>query len=579
MKKNTLKRAICIVLSLVMVLGILVGCDNTDVPPATTDTPNQNQTTPPTQTTAPKAYEYQTGITLTLSGRTGTTTDWGGTDLVAMIKDMFGITLECDPQANDIWDTKWNLMMAEDEVPDIVTAITPTKAQVSQWGADGYLLPIDEYLEHMPNLVAFDQSHPGYLDACRSPDGHIYGLFKYNESVAGTVYRAWIREDWLNNLGLKYPTTVDELYDVLVAFKEKDANGNGDPSDEIPMGWSDKYSRKPLSDLLAAFGLYTEKNTAAPYFILEVDDNGTVRLSDTTENYKAFLTYMHKLWEEGLVNDTAYSITNQELQALIKENKVGIYAYGTALGAPDDKNPDVELEWFTGLTSEYNDTPSTGSTSLIANTAKIVLGADTEYPAEVCRMIDWFYTVEGAFLTRNINEDLYPGIQIYDEVTVAGYEQFPIRSITKTTPAPEGWEDWNQYKLQKCYINEGFDVFNTITEGTAEYAMVNGSQDPADLEKFCEANVSGYLANIYKRLNSVEVVFGYPTLDYSEAVATERTALVTDIKLYCQTAQAQFINGELDIEADWDTFIKTLNEMGLPRLLEIEQEAYDAMYK
>ena len=36
---------------------------------------------------------------------------------------------------------------------------------------------------------------------------------------------------------MKMPTTWDELYDVLVAFKEKDANGNGDPNDEIPMDW------------------------------------------------------------------------------------------------------------------------------------------------------------------------------------------------------------------------------------------------------------------------------------------------------------------------------------------------------
>ena len=37
--------------------------------------------------------------------------------------------------------------------------------------------------------------------------------------------------------------------------------------------------------------------------------------------------------------------------------------------------------------------------------------------------------------------------------------------------------------------------------------------------------------------------------------------------------------GELDIEKDWDTFVATMNRMGLERLLEIEQEAYDAMYK
>ena len=46
-----------------------------------------------------------------------------------------------------------------------------------------------------------------------------------------TKYRAWINQTWLDNLGLEMPTTPEELYTVLKAFKEQDANGNGDPGD------------------------------------------------------------------------------------------------------------------------------------------------------------------------------------------------------------------------------------------------------------------------------------------------------------------------------------------------------------
>lgn len=579
MKKKTLQRTIGLALSMTMVLGMLAGCGQDEPVAKESESIQTQESIATTESSEEKPYEYKTDITLVLSGRTGTTENWGDTDIVDLIKDKFGITLECEPVANDVWDTKWNLMMAEDDVPDIITAITPTKADVSQWGADGYLLPIDEYLEHMPNLVAFDEANPGYLEACTSPDGHIYGLLKHVEVGAGSVYRAWIREDWLNNVGMEYPKTVDDLYNVLVAFKEKDANGNGDATDEIPLAWSDAYSRKPLNDLLAAFGIYPQKNTAAPYFVFEVDDNGTVRLSDTTENYKAFLTYMNKLWEEGLVNETAYSITNQELQAVIKEGKVGIFAFGTGLGAPEDPNPDVELEWFTGLTSEFNDTPSTGSAPAISDSAKIILGADTEYPEEVCRFIDWFFTEEGSYLAKHRNDALYEGKLAYDELIVEGYEEFPVKNLSADCPAPEGWESWSQYDLQKSYINEAFDVIAPAVSGTAAYAMQNGSHKPEDLERWVELNVDAWRANIMKRIDSVKIVEGYPALNYSEDIATERTSLVTDIQLYCRTAQAQFITGEVDIEAGWDDFINTLNKMGLPRLLEIEQEAYDAMYK
>ena len=51
--------------------------------------------------------------------------------------------------------------------------------------------------------------------------------------------------------------------------------------------------------------------------------------------------------------------------------------------------------------------------------------------------------------------------------------------------------------------------------------------------------------------------------------------------LLCQTAQAQFITGEKDIEndADWNAFLQDLQKAKLDRLLEIEQTSYDALYK
>ena len=78
-------------------------------------------------------------------------------------------------------------MMAEDDMPDIATAAQFTLAQVSGWGADGYLLPINEYLEHMPNLAAFFESHPDYKAACTSPDGNIYGLAYISEDIYNNV--------------------------------------------------------------------------------------------------------------------------------------------------------------------------------------------------------------------------------------------------------------------------------------------------------------------------------------------------------------------------------------------------------
>lgn len=578
--KKTLKQTCGIVLSTVMTMGVLAGCGQTEDP---VDSSVQSSETKvvesDTTETSELAYEYKTGITITLGGRQGTTDDWQGTDIIAKLEEMFGVTIEATPTPNDVWETKWNLMMAEDNIPDIVTCIDPSLAQVSQWGQDGYLLPINEYLEHMPNLTAFFEAHPEYKEQCTSPDGNIYGLLKYTESPYSCVTRVFIKDEWLDNVGMEYPKTVDELYDVLVAFKEKDANGNGDPNDEIPFAWTENYSRKALTEILQAFDITTQTNTSKCWMILEVNDEGEVYLADTTENYKAFLTFMNKLWEEGLCLDTAYSSSKEEYLALAQANRLGVYSDAAGKSTPEDKTPDLGWEWLCGLTSEYQETPSVTATSQVSDKAKIVLSASTEYPEEVCRLIDYCFSDEGSVNVRKRMDDLYPQIK-YDETVIEGYEEFPLLSLSEESKSnpPAGWESWDTYGLQKCYINEAFNVVTRVDEGSAMDAIIRGSHDPELLDNWCKANNTGVIANIAKRMDSVEVSYGYPIVIYDADLLDERNSLVTDLTLYTSNMQAQFITGVVDIETGWDEYIATLNKMGLPRLLEIEQQCYDNTY-
>ena len=50
--------------------------------------------------------------------------------------------------------------------------------------------------------------------------------------------KMWINKAWLDRVGMEVPQTTEEFKEVLRAFKEQDANGNGDPNDEIPLSGS-----------------------------------------------------------------------------------------------------------------------------------------------------------------------------------------------------------------------------------------------------------------------------------------------------------------------------------------------------
>ena len=76
-------------------------------------------------------------------------------------------------------------------------------------------------------------------------------------------------------------------------------------------------------------------------------------------------------------------------------------------------------------------------------------------------------------------------------------------------------------------------------------------------------------------VRQVKTCSDYPQVTYTAEEQAERSVLMMDIKNYIQTMKAQFIVGEVDVDAGWDAFLTNLKNMQLDRLLEIEQQAYD----
>ena len=154
-----------------------------------------------------------------------------------------------------------------------------------------YFAQQDTNLEAVAEEVGTD-----FLAAISTPDGGIYGYpIYYPEANNMTKYRAWMNQTWLDNLGLEQPTTPDELYEVLKAFKEQDANGNGDPNDEIPMlGCAAGWSTDPTPFLISAFVYWDDD------LMLNIDEDGQISPAYVSEKYREGLAFMKKLVDEGL---------------------------------------------------------------------------------------------------------------------------------------------------------------------------------------------------------------------------------------------------------------------------------------
>ena len=138
------------------------------------------------------------------------------------------------------WADMKNIMLASDDYPDVFYGPTFTSDELLKYGQEGIFIDLKDYIyEYADNMKKLFEVVPEAEAGMYAPDGNIYSLV-YFEPQPEDWYPAnclgfmQINRTWLKNLGLEMPSTLDELYNVLLAFKEQDANGNGDPNDEIP---------------------------------------------------------------------------------------------------------------------------------------------------------------------------------------------------------------------------------------------------------------------------------------------------------------------------------------------------------
>ena len=570
------KQILSILLVTSMLSTMLAGCGEAKEP-AVEDKPVSSSESQPAAESSETSSEAESAseetdsiriseetITLTVEGPSGGTAyDWTNSQQFQEYEKRLGIRFEATTWTNEQWSNRLTLMMAGDEMPDVLmTSGNMTQAQVEMYGSDGYLLDFSQYLDVMPNVKRLLETSEDFKNMSTFSDGGMYGFPRYNETAtlpcASMPYN-FVNGAWLENLGLDRPTTVDEFYDVLVAFKEQDANGNGDPDDEVPFGIRKDAYHDALKPVSWAFGIHSTKKN----YHLNVDENGQLGIWDTTDMYKEYLRFVHKLYDEKLINQDAFVLENAELSELINENKVGaFFSYSFDSSREHVKDFYVPVGY---IHEGYNTESVVVYDSNVTDNYFIVANANIEYPEEIAKFVDYLFTEEGQLSARNGYEgvtfdfkELAPGYGIADHAQKA---------------AENGYTDTNAYRQEKAL------ALNAVIPYVAAWGTIYGAipyiEDLKSDEIWPSVKTNG-LKEIANRENpNTKHIQGFQNLLYTSDEVTERATLYTDISNYLGTSFVQFVTGEMDIDADWNNYLSELDKMGLKKLLEIDQAAYD----
>jgi len=165
-------------------------------------------------------------------------------------------TLWSAPMGDDSYDTKLRLMLSSgDDLPDVFIATSPTT--INMFIESGKVLEIGEAFEKYASPIwkaAMAESPTAWYPFIRN--GKKYAIPVLRQSM-GTQSPLWIRQDWLDKLNLKAPTTIDELEKVMDAFVNQDPDGNGKKDTlALDFGMKDQFIGYPIGDASWIFGLF-----------------------------------------------------------------------------------------------------------------------------------------------------------------------------------------------------------------------------------------------------------------------------------------------------------------------------------
>lgn len=146
-------------------------------------------------------------------------------------------------------------------------------------------------------------------DLIRYPEDTFYSVFnKFEGSRMLTV-----RQDWLDALGIETPSSLDDLYNMMVAFRDNDPDGNGQ-ADTFGLSTSGIYDIQPFMSAVGVLPGY-----------VEVDGARTIPYA--TEAAIPVIEWLAKLYAEGLFDPNFATNETADMRNMFLTNRVGAVTY------------------------------------------------------------------------------------------------------------------------------------------------------------------------------------------------------------------------------------------------------------
>ena len=483
-----------------------------------------------------------------------------------LLKEDFNIEVVYDWVASSSdFDEKMNLCIGSGAIPDLMNVNATQYRALLKYDM---IQPLDQYFDDYASdaLKGYVESGGEELKKCISNDKGEMMAIPAPNITAGGINEMWIRQDWLDNLGLEVPRTWDEMAAVAEAFVTQDPDGNGE-ADTIGIlgpGNTDHMNaiggnQFGLDPLFSSFQSY-------PQYWLQ-DEDGTVKYGSIQPETRTALEKIQKLYTDKLI-DTEMLVRNDSKEPLLA-GKVGIFFGPWWCGyTVADATLAGEADWrayFTPLSEDGN-----YYTHMAEPTTKYVVASKScKNPEAAFKIInneianEQQWIADGITSTEMSTADIYPLFNVYDN---ADEMETSYDALTKYLAGEITMDDvdFSRHKLLKGDMEA---VTELKKEPYDDFSLDNWNLD-SDLAKNYLPRLVSILVGEAPSVNDKYI----PVYNAYNGQTETMQAKWANLKKMEEETFAKIVMGKADI-SEFDTFVENWKNQGGDQILkEINDE-------
>ena len=546
--------ALAVMLSTFMAAGMLTGCGGEsgqqtgNVQSSTGSSAQQSSSGEKQESTQGEAAEFtypmSNGATLTYwcdlnQNVSANFSNLGDTPFGKEWQKETGVTIEFQhPPANQ-GNEQFSLLLADGDLPDLMEYSWmsypggPEKAI-----QDGNIYELTDIINnYCPNLRKYLDENPEIDRMIKTDEGHYYcfPFIRGDDKLCNTI-GLMLRQDWLEELNLEVPTTIDEWHDVLVAFRDKKGAS-------APLSW--EYT---MGSLTSANPFMYAYGTSRDFYL---GSDGKVHFGPAEEGYKQYLTLFKQWYDEKLIDQDLATLALDQVSAKMTSGDAGASIgwagsrMGTWINAAVKTDPDYMLVAAPYPTLKKGDTPQMGQIdNRYPNQASVAITTSCKDVETAARLMDYAYGEAGHMLFNF-------GIEGESYEMVDGYPTYTDKILNN----PDGW---SVAQAMSAYIRGNY----------------NGPfvQDLRYLEQYYTIDTQKETNKVWGATNAAK--YKVPPITPTTEESKEYSTIMNEINTYRDEMTLKFIFGDESLD-NFDSYVETMKGLGLDRALEIQNAALE----